>query len=74
MVSPITMHHSVHFLSLFTLLSLITGCEINQKEVLPEDGFTENIQPSRRRSSRFILKAWLELTGGGYIFISSGEG
>jgi len=55
---------------LFTLLTFITSCEINQKEILPEDGFTKIFNHPDEIFS-FYPESVIELSGGGYLFISA---
>lgn len=51
-----------------TLLS--AGCGMNQKEVKPEDGFTK-IYNHPEETLSFYPEGVLELSGGGYMFISA---
>ncbi len=55
---------------MFFFLLLITGCEINQKEVLPEDGFTK-IYNHPDEGLSFYPESVSELSDGGYLFISA---
>ncbi len=50
-------------------ITLISGCEINQKEVLPEDGFLKIYNHPEEMLS-FYPESLVELNGGGYIFIA----
>jgi len=72
LVTGVTIHRSPFTIfSLFTLhFLLFTSCEINQKEVLPEDGFTK-IYNHPEEILSFYPESVVELGGGGYIFISS---
>jgi len=49
---------------------LATGCEINQKEVLPEDGFLKIYNHPDELLSYFP-ESVVELSEGGYIFVSA---
>ena len=51
-------------------LLLAAGCEINQKEVLPEDGFLKIYNHPDELLS-FFPESVLETSGSGYLFISS---
>lgn len=51
-------------------LLLVSGCEINQKEVLPEDGFIK-IYNHPDEGLSFYPESVCELDGGGYLFISA---
>jgi hypothetical protein len=51
-------------------LLLTTGCEINQKEVLPEDGFLKIYNHPDELLS-FFPESVMETSGNGYLFISS---
>ncbi|MEN8230030.1 MAG: hypothetical protein ABFS38_17855, partial [Bacteroidota bacterium] len=53
-----------------TLVTLVTSCEINQKEVLPEDGFLK-IYNHPEEVLSFYPESVVELSGGGYLFISA---
>jgi len=55
---------------LFILGSLIQGCEIKQKEILPEDGFTK-IYNHPEEVLSYYPESVVELTGGGYLFVSA---
>ena len=65
------LHHITPFIFGVTLsLSLFSSCEINQKEVLPEDGFTK-IYNHPEEILSFYPESVVELAGGGFVFISS---
>jgi hypothetical protein len=53
-------------LSLFTFL----GCEIDQKEILPEDGFTK-IYNHPEEVLSYYPESVVELQGGGYVYLSA---
>jgi hypothetical protein len=55
---------------LLSLITLIAGCEINQKEVLPEDGFTKIYNHPDELLS-FYPESLIELEGGGYLMLSA---
>ncbi len=52
------------------LSALFTGCELNQKEIKPEDGFLK-IYNHPEENLSFYPESVLELPGGGYLFISA---
>lgn len=52
------------------LLLILSGCEINQKEILPEDGFLK-IYNHPEETLAFYPESVVQLPGGGYIFISA---
>ena len=52
------------------LAVLFSGCEINQKEVLPEDGFLK-IYNHPDEALSFYPESVVELDGGGYLLISA---
>ena len=52
------------------LVSLIQGCDIKQKEVMPEDGF-KKIYNHPDEVLSYFPESVIELSGGGYIFISA---
>lgn len=55
---------------LVLMLLVVSGCEINQKEVLPEDGFLKIYNdPSELLS--YYPESVIELDGGGYMFIAA---
>lgn len=56
-------------LILISLLVLFAGCEIDQKEVLPEDGFLKIFNHPEEELA-FYPESIIELSDGGYIFIS----
>ncbi len=58
------------FTYILLLSLLISGCEINQKEILPEDGFTK-IYNHPEEILSFYPESVLELSGGGYLFIAA---
>jgi len=62
--------HIVRNCLLPSLILLITGCEINQKEVLPEDGFTKIYNHPDEQLS-FYPESLIELEGGGYLILSA---
>ncbi len=51
-------------------LVFIQGCDIDQKEIVPEDGFTK-IYNHPEEVLSYYTESVLELSGGGYIFISA---
>ena len=55
---------------IFLFSILITGCEINQKDVLPEDGFLK-IYNHPEEILSFYPESLVELQGGGYLYISA---
>lgn len=69
--SPVTMRSILH-ISLVTLLSFVTllSCEINQKEVLPEDGFTK-IYNHPEETLAYYPESVVELSDGGFLFLSA---
>ncbi|MCP4312643.1 MAG: hypothetical protein GY790_15380 [Bacteroidetes bacterium] len=54
----------------FLLLLVIPGCEINQKEILPEDGFLK-IYNHPEETLAFYPESVTQLPGGGYLFVSA---
>ena len=56
--------------AMVTLITLVSSCEINQKEVLPEDGFLK-IYNHPEEILSFYPESVVELSGGGYLFISA---
>ena len=58
-----------YLIALMASITLISGCEINQKEVLPEDGFLKIYNHPEEMLS-FYPESLVELNGGGYIFIA----
>jgi hypothetical protein len=52
------------------ILGVLTGCGINQKEVLPEDGFLKIYNHPEEVLSYFPV-GLVELPGGGYLFASA---
>lgn len=59
-----------HVAMLCLPLLFIQGCDIKQKEILPEDGFTK-IYNDPEEVLSYYTESVLELSGGGYIFISA---
>lgn len=58
-------------IALFAILLLIvSGCEINQKEIMPEDGFVK-IYNHPDKELALLPESVVELSGGGYLFISA---
>lgn len=58
-------------IALFAILLLIvSGCEINQKEIMPEDGFVK-IYNHPDKELALLPESVVELPGGGYLFISA---
>jgi len=56
---------------LFSMLVFLhESCEINQKEVMPEDGFLKIYNHPEERLS-FYPESIIELTGGGYLILSA---
>ena len=66
-LSPVTMHSM--FVTLVSLVSL-PSCEIDQKEILPEDGFTK-IYNHPEETLSYHPESVVELSGGGYLFLSA---
>ncbi len=65
------MIRKIHHILLFTALSILAAaCEINQKEVLPEDGFLK-IYNHPEEVLAYFPESLVELPGGGYVFISA---
>jgi hypothetical protein len=60
--------HIVDFI-LISLLVVIAGCEINQNEILPEDGFVK-IYNHPEEVLAFYPESVIELPDGSYLFIS----
>jgi len=60
----------VNLVSLVTLAIFFNGCEINQKEVLPEDGFTK-IYNHPEEILSFFPESVIEMSGGGFLFIAA---
>ena len=58
------------YITFVTYVIFMTGCEINQKDVLPEDGFTK-IYNHPEEVLSFYTESVVELSGGGYVFISA---
>ncbi|MFH0757226.1 MAG: hypothetical protein V2B15_08070 [Bacteroidota bacterium] len=52
------------------LLLVVSGCEINQKEVLPEDGFVKIYNHPDELLS-YYPESVIEISDGGYLFISA---
>lgn len=65
-INPVTRYSS--FIILLSLL--LSACEINQKEVLPEDGFLK-IYNHPDEDLSFYPESVIELNAGGYIFVSA---
>jgi len=59
-------------LSLVTFVTLLTfsSCEIDQKEILPEDGFTK-IYNHPEETLSYYPESVVELSGGGYLFLTA---
>jgi hypothetical protein len=57
-------------IGLVTFSILISGCEINQKEVLPEDSFLK-IYNHPDEALSFYPESLIELQGGGYLFLAA---
>jgi hypothetical protein len=60
----------IHIILFALLLIGSTGCEINQKEILPEDGFTK-IYNHPEEVLSYYPESVVELPGGGFVFISA---
>jgi len=54
----------------FICLVTLSSCEINQKEILPEDGFTK-IYNHPEEVLSYYPESVIELSGGAYMFISA---
>ncbi len=52
------------------LLLVLSGCEINQKEILPGDSFLK-IYNHPEETLAFYPEGVVQLTGGGYLFVSA---
>jgi hypothetical protein len=59
-----------HITAITLLLLIVSGCEIDQKEILPEDGFVKIYNHPDEELALFP-ESVLELTGGGYVLISA---
>ena len=59
-----------HIASLAILLLILSGCEINQNEIMPEDGFLKIYNHPDEQLALFP-ESVVELPEGGYIFISA---
>jgi len=62
--------HRIPLIALMLSILALTGCEINQKEVLPEDGFVK-IYNHPDEQLAFYPESVIELEGGGYLFLSA---
>lgn len=66
-----SMKMNIKHITLYTLLILLSlACEINQKEILPEDGFLK-IYNHPDEELAFFPESVLKLPDGDYIFISA---
>lgn len=63
----INLHH-ITFIAI--LLLILSGCEINQNEIMPEDGFLKIYNHPDEQLALFA-ESVVELPEGGYIFISA---
>jgi len=63
-----TMKINIHFLSV--LLFALVGCEINQDEIKPEDGFMK-IYNHPDEQLAFFPESLVQMPDGGYIFIAA---
>ena len=59
-----------HITAITLLLLIVSGCEIDQKEILPEDGFVKIYNHPDEELALFP-ESVLELSGGGYVLISA---
>ncbi len=59
-----------HITAIALLLLIVSGCEIDQKEILPEDGFVKIYNHPDEELALFP-ESVLELSGGGYVIISA---
>ena len=59
-----------HITAIALLLLIVSGCEIDQKEILPEDGFVKIYNHPDEELALFP-ESVLELSGGGYVLISA---
>lgn len=65
------MTREIYHILIFTLLALAgSSCDINQKEILPEDGFLK-IYNHPEETLAYFPESIVELPGGGYIFLSA---
>jgi len=65
------MTREIYHILLFTLLAVLSNsCDINQKEVLPEDGFLK-IYNHPEESLAYYPESIVELSGGGFVFLSA---
>jgi len=62
--------HIVRNCFLSCLIVLMAGCEINQKEILPEDGFTKIYNHPDEQLS-FFPESMIELESGGYLILAA---
>lgn len=61
---------SINTLSVFLLLLALSGCEISQDEILPEDGFVK-IYNHPEETLAFFPESVAELPDGGYLILSA---
>ncbi len=59
-----------HIVTMITFISLFSACEINQKEIKPEDGFLKIYNHPEEKLS-FYPESVVKISAGGYIFISA---
>ena len=65
------MRIKLHHITIIAILLLIlSGCEINQNEIMPEDGFLKIYNHPDEQLALFP-ESVVELPEGGYIFISA---
>ena len=65
------MRMNIQHIAIFVILLLLsTACEINQKEIMPEDGFVKIYNHPDEKLALFP-ESVIELPDGGYIFISA---
>jgi len=69
-MKPYILSHITRHLLPIALVILAASCEINQKEKLPEDGFTK-IYNHPDEVLSFHPESVVELAGGSYLFISA---
>lgn len=61
---------SINTLPAILLLLTVSGCEINQDEIMPEDGFVK-IYNHPEETLAFYPESVVELTDGGYLILSA---
>ncbi|MEN8203606.1 MAG: hypothetical protein ABFS28_13500 [Bacteroidota bacterium] len=62
----------IHIVTFVISVTLVTfsACEINQKEIMPEDGFTKIYNHPEEELS-YYPESVVELSGGGFLFLSA---